>query len=106
MSRRVDVARAALLEVGREDLAKLIGESRIGDPKCVGGIIREDRPRADSVLIMAAMRLGHMSDSDGAPVECLLVGDGDEATAFPACHGCLGECMTEAHRWLPEDGDR
>ncbi len=106
MSRRVDVARAALLEVGREDLAKLIGENRIGDPKCVGGIIREDRPRADSVLIMAAMRLGHMSDSDGAPVECLLVGGGDEATVFPACHGCLGECMTEAHRWLPEDGDR
>ena len=62
MSRRVDVARAALLEVGREGLAKLIGENRIGDPKCVGGIIREDRPRADSVLIMA-MRLGHMSDS-------------------------------------------
>ena len=26
MSRRVNVARAALLEVGREDLAKLIGE--------------------------------------------------------------------------------
>ena len=93
MSGRVDVARAALLEVGREDLAKLIGENRIGDPKCVGGIIREDRPRADSVLIMAAMRLGHMSDPDGAPVECLRDVSGmDDRGVFPACHGCLGEC--------------
>ena len=93
MSGRVDVARAALLEVGREDLAKLIGENRIGDPKCVGGVVRSGRPRSDSVLIVAAMRLGHMSDPDGAPVECLWGVSGvDDRGVFPACHGCLGEC--------------
>lgn len=93
MTARVDVARAALLEVGREDLAKLIGENRIGDPKCVGGVVREDRPRADSVLIVTAMRLGHLSDPDGAPVECLRdVGEVDDRGVFPACPGCLGEC--------------
>ena len=93
MTRRVDVTRAALMEVGREDLAKLIGENRIGDPKCVDGVVREDRPRADSVTITAAMRLGHMSDPDGAPVECLRDVSGmDDRGVFPACHGCLGEC--------------
>ena len=96
MTRRVDVTRAALMEVGREDLAKLIGENRIGDPKCVDGVVRSGRPRSDSVLIVAAMRLGHMSDPDGAPVECLRDVSGvDDRGVFPKCHGCLGECEAQ-----------
>jgi len=90
MTRRVDVTRAALMEVGREDLAKLIGENRIGDPKCVGGIYREGRSVADSTLIVRAMRLGHLGDPEGAPVACGLTGD--NSGAFPACDGCRGDC--------------
>lgn len=67
---RVSVARAALLEIGRDDLAKTIGQNRIGDPKCVGGIRREDRTEADSRLIVRALRLGHQADPEGAPVGC------------------------------------
>lgn len=102
MTLRVNVARGALLEVGREDLAKLIYENRIGDPSCRGGIYRPDRPTADSVLVARAMRLGHQSDPNGAPVGCGL--DGQPDGAFPACDGCRGECdLIDDPRPRPEE---
>ena len=90
MTIRTETARAALLEVGRPDLAALIYENRIGDPSCRGGIYRPDRPRDDSILIARAMRLGHTADPDGAPIGCGLEGNDDGC--FPACDGCQGEC--------------
>lgn len=90
MTLRVDVTRGALLEVGREDLAKHIAENRIGDPSCKGGIYVEGRPVADSHLIVRAMRLGHLADPDGATVGCGQQGGADGA--FPACDDCRGEC--------------
>lgn len=89
ITNRVDVARAALLDCGRPDLAHLIRVNRVGDPSCDGGVFRADRPYGDSVMVLSAMRLGHLADPDGAPVGCDLDG------GFPACPDgrcpiCLG----------------
>lgn len=101
MTTRVDVARGALLEVGREDLARHIYENRIGDPSCRGGIYIEGRPIVDSHLIVRAMRLGHLADPEGATVGCGK--GGAPGGSFPACDGCRGECdLVEDHRPLPE----
>ena len=53
-------------------------------------MVRSDRSRDDSVLIVRAMRLGHMGDPDGAPVQCLLYTDAEGV--FPACDGCMAGC--------------
>lgn len=96
MTIRVDVTRGALLEVGREDLAKHICENRIGDPSCRGGIYIEGRPAADSSLIVRAMRLGHSADPEGAPVGCGW--EGAPGGSFPACDCCRGECDLDERR--------
>ena len=86
MTIRFDIARAALLDVGRPDLAAQIRENRGGDPSCPGGIRRTGRPMADSVLIIRAIRLGHQSDPEGAPIGCAVEG------GVPACDD--GRCPT------------
>lgn len=87
---RVDVARGALMDVGRPDLADLIRCNRIGNPSCCGGIYVEGRPLVDSEMIVTAMRLGHLADPEGPPVVCLR--ETDAVNVFPACRGCRGEC--------------
>ena len=90
MTRRVEIAQAALLDIGRPDLAALVSANRAGDPSCRGGIFRWDRPRCDSEMIIAAFRLGHMSDTDGAPVGCDIEG-GFPACKDGRCHVCLAD---------------
>lgn len=87
MTRRVDVARAALYDIGRPDLAILVRENSIGDPTVPGDLTR---PKADSVLILRAFRLGHQSDPDGAPVVCHP--PSSLPRAFVACDHCWGNC--------------
>lgn len=100
---RTTVARAALLEVGRPEFAALIYANRIGDPSCDGGVYREDRTEADSVLIARAMRLGHLADPDGAEVGCGLTGA--PGGSFPSCDGCRGDCdLHEDNRPRPDAG--
>ena len=69
MTRRVDVARAALLEVGRPDLAEQVKENRAGNPSfnppCAGGgppLLPCDQP-----LVLRAFWLGHLADPEGTP---------------------------------------
>jgi len=85
-SRRTLVAIAALLEVGREDLARSVRQGRRGDPMLKG----------EEPIIAKAFRLGHLADPDGAPVLCPLE---DEVTEehlkrgyMSKCDGCLANC--------------
>lgn len=86
-TRRTSVARAALQEVGRPDLADQIGQNRAGHPTARGGIWG-DRAEADATLILRAIRLGHRSDPEGAPVGCGVEGGVPECDTG-SCDTCL-----------------
>ncbi len=69
-TRRVQVARAALMEVGRGDIAELVVANRIGDPRLPHCLADGGLTLDETRLVARAFRLGHRSDPEGAPVGC------------------------------------
>lgn len=62
---RSTIAHAALLDVGRPDLAASVGTNRAGNSTCIGGF--PAHPVDDQKLLARAFRLGHQADPEGCP---------------------------------------
>lgn len=83
MTRRFDIAHAALLDMGRPDLADLLVEHNghpFFHPKADGTL-----PLADCKLGARAFRLGHLGDPEGVPIECHSADEILDHDVFPAC---------------------
>ena len=73
---RVEVARAALREIGRDDLAERVGRMGHNGHPCFW---REDQDTTgDLAVVSRAIRLGHLADPDGVPVRCCYDADRPE----------------------------